>query len=498
MSKAILQMNNISKSFAGVQALKNVHFELSEGEVHALLGENGAGKSTLMKILMGIHQGDSGEILLENNSVLEKIQINNVRDSQRYGINMVFQELNLLENMTVSENIFLGRETTKVNTPFIDSKHLDSKAMKLLNRVELELSPSAMIGTLSVGVKQIIEIAKALSFDARIIILDEPTASLTEKESETLFSIIENLKNQGVSIVYISHRMDEIFRLSDRITILRDGSYIGTYNIENIRPEDIIKKMIGREIIVDHKDIKNISKKKILEINNIKLFKNSIPFNFDLHKGEILGFYGLVGAGRTELSEYIFGLRKAIQGEITVDGEKLEKHTPSEAMNHGIALIPEDRRFHGLIQEMSIRDNMILPLLNKLRSFFIDEKQLSDLVIEYQNKLNIVMSNDKQDVNKLSGGNQQKVVIAKWLATKPRILILDEPTRGIDVGAKAEIYKIIRNLSDLGMSIIIISSEMTEIINISHRILVMHEGNLTGELADERITEEAIITLGLC
>ncbi len=492
-------MDNIVKSFAGIKALNDVHLDLREGELHALMGENGAGKSTLMKILTGVYSKDSGTIkLASEDGSLKEVEIKTPLQAQHLGISMVFQEFNLLDNMDIAENIFLGREPVD-RKHCIDKKKMYADAKKWLDKVHLDIDPKSKVSDLSVGFKQLLEIAKCLSFNARIIILDEPTASLTDRESETLFSIIDELKRNNISIVYISHRMEEVFNLADRITVFRDGTYIDTVERKNFKEDEIIKMMIGRELQEDvsARAIKGGSDEIALEVQNIKVYKNSTPVNLKLRKGEILGMFGLVGAGRTELSRVIFGIDPVGDGRILVDGKEIKITRPLDAIKAGIALVPEDRKDLGLILGMSVKDNMLLPKLGTFTSPVLNKKDISSITGTYIQDLSIALASEEEEVKNLSGGNQQKVVIAKWMAMNPQILIMDEPTRGIDIGAKSEIYAIMRKLTEEGMSIIMISSEMAEIQKVSDRVIVMHEGSVTGEMSVDEATQATIMNAAI-
>lgn len=499
MNRTIVEMDNIVKSFAGIKALNDVHLDLREGELHALMGENGAGKSTLMKILTGVYSKDSGTIkLASEDGSLKEVEIKTPLQAQHLGISMVFQEFNLLDNMDIAENIFLGREPVD-RKHCIDKKKMYADAKKWLDKVHLDIDPKSKVSDLSVGFKQLLEIAKCLSFNARIIILDEPTASLTDRESETLFSIIDELKRNNISIVYISHRMEEVFNLADRITVFRDGTYIDTVERKNFKEDEIIKMMIGRELQEDvsARAVKGGSDEIALEVQNIKVYKNSTPVNLKLRRGEILGMFGLVGAGRTELSRVIFGIDPVGDGRILVDGKEIKITRPLDAIKAGIALVPEDRKDLGLILGMSVKDNMLLPKLGTFTSPVLNKKNISNITGTYIQDLSIALASEEEEVKNLSGGNQQKVVIAKWMAMNPKILIMDEPTRGIDIGAKSEIYAIMRKLTEEGMSIIMISSEMAEIQKVSDRVIVMHEGSVTGEMSVDEATQATIMNAAI-
>lgn len=496
MSDVIVKMEGISKAFAGIKALDNVKIELKKGEIHALMGENGAGKSTLMKIMTGVYTKDEGQMFLldEQTKQLEPVEMKSPLMAQKSGLSMVFQELNLLENMNIAENIFIGREPVS-GTHTLDRKLLNEKAKKELEKVKLDILPETAVSKLSCGQKQCVEIAKALSFNARVVVFDEPTASLSEKESQVLFEIIRELRKQEVCIVYISHRMEEVFELSDRITVFRNGTYIDTVETKEVKEADLIKMMIGREIEEEKKcgsEYVNHNK-VVLDVKNVTVFPESKPISFKLYEKEILGFFGLVGAGRTELSRVIFGVDPLGEGEIYMQGNKVVITCPNDAINAGIGLVPEDRKGLGLILGMSIKDNMLISKLGQLKSFWLKKSILKKITGTYIDDLGIVLRNEEQEVKELSGGNQQKVVIAKWLAMTPDVLIMDEPTRGIDVGAKSEIYALMRKLTQAGKSIIMISSEMAEIMKVSDRIIVMHEGEITGEISAEEVTKNNIM-----
>lgn len=495
MSDVIVRMENISKSFAGIKALKSVKIELRQGEVHALMGENGAGKSTLMKILTGVYTKDEGEIYIRNEQTGE-LELTDIKDplkGQKLGMSMVFQELNLLENMNIAENILIGREPVGKAT-FVDKKKLNEIAKEELARVQLDVNPQMMVSHLSCAQKQCVEIAKALSYRARVVVFDEPTASLSEQESKTLFSIIRKLKSEGVCIVYISHRMEEVFELADKITVFRNGEYIDTVNNQNITEMDLIKMMIGKDLgTVQHGSDYVNRKNVVMSINGVRVFPNSRTVSFNLYEKEIVGFFGLVGAGRTELSRLIFGIDRMDEGEIYIKGNKVRIKCPRDAINAGVGMVPEDRKRLGLVLGMSVKDNMLISKLGQLKGYFLNKNKLKDITGSYIKDLGIVLRDEAQAVKELSGGNQQKVVIAKWLSMAPDILIMDEPTRGIDVGAKQEIYSLMRKLAESGKSIIMISSEIEEIMKISDRILVMHEGDLAAELSIEEAAKNNVI-----
>lgn len=491
MGNTVLKMKNIHKRFPGVYALKNVNFELKSGEVHGLLGENGAGKSTLMKVLAGIYHVDDGEIYIDG----QKVEIHNVKNSQHAGVSIIHQELVLVPYMSVAENIFMGREPAG-KTGFIRKDEMLAQAQKLLDSFDLDIDASTLVADLNIAQRQMVEIARAISFNSKILVMDEPTSSLTEKEVEFLFRTIERLKSNGVGIVYISHRMSELFRITDRITVMRDGEYIGTKVTKDTNLDELISMMVGRKLTdYYHRTFHKLGD-NVLEVKNLTrkgVFSN---INFSLKKGEILGFAGLVGAGRSELMKAIFGLDPIDSGEIYIDGKKVVIKSPNDAMNLGIALVPENRKDEGLILKKSVGYNMTLRVLDEFIRFIRVDKTKEDQIINtYIENLAIKTPSKLQLVSNLSGGNQQKVVIAKWLAAKPRILILDEPTRGVDVGAKAEIYAIMNRLVQTGVSIIMISSELPEVINMSDRVVVMHNGNIAGILNREDFSQEKIMHL---
>ncbi len=490
-------MENVNKSFPGVQALKDVYFELNRGEVHALVGENGAGKSTLMKILVGAYRKDSGRIIYKG----KEVDIPNPRVAQEMGISMVFQELNLMPHLTVAQNIFIGREPKRKKIPiFLDDDEINKRTKELLNMLHLKVEPNAKVSNLSVGKQQMVEIAKALSFNSEVIIFDEPTAALSEAETEELFSVIRKLKSQGIGIIYISHRLEELKEIADRVTVMRDGQYIGTDYMKNLTIEKIISMMVGREIYetLREKEVEE-NAEVVLEVRNLKRGKVFKNISFSLRKGEILGFAGLIGAGRTEVARAIFGADPIDSGEIYVKGKRVSIKNPWDAINHGIAYLSEDRKRYGLMPDLDVKSNIILPSMKDfLRTLgFVDDRKAENVSSEYVQKLKIRTPSVRQKVKNLSGGNQQKVVLAKWLATKPKILILDEPTRGVDVGAKVAIYQLINRLAQEGYGIILISSEMPEIIGMSDRILVMHEGRIVGTISRREATQEKILSMAL-
>lgn len=486
----LLEMKNIRKQFPGVLALNDVNLEVHSGEVHALLGENGAGKSTLIRILGGIYSLDEGHILINGKDA----HINSVHDSQLQGVSVIHQELVLVPEMTVAENIFLGREPVK--NLVVDRKILNQNASELLSNFNLEIEPEALIESLSIANQQMVEITKALSFNSKILVMDEPTSSLSDKEVDFLFEIIRKLKKKAVGIIYISHRMSELREISDRVTVLRDGKYIGTVKTAETDHDTLISMMVGRELTNYYTRTYSALDKKVLEIRNLNDGHFLTNINFDLHEGEILGFAGLVGAGRSEVMKCLFGLDNFTEGEILLDGGRVDIQTPSDAMELGFALVPENREKEALFLVQNVKFNTTIKVLKDfIKGFFVNELKEEQITAEYIEKLSIKTPSSLQIIGNLSGGNQQKVVIGRWLATNPRILILDEPTRGVDVGAKAEIYAIMNDLALQGISIIMISSELSEIINMSDRVVVMAHGTITGCLNRHELEQETIMHL---
>lgn len=492
----VLKMEHVSKSFVGVKALQDVGLEVRQGEVHALLGENGAGKSTLIKILGGIIRGDTGIITIDG----ESVSIQSVQDARKYGISIIHQEISLAGNLTIAENIFMGQESCRYG--FLNNRDMNKRAQKALDDMGLDLDATTIVGTLSIARQQSVEIVKALFFKSRIIVMDEPTASLTEKEVSQLFDRIKQLKEQGVSIIYISHRLDELFEVSDRVTVMRDGKYIATVNTPETSRGDLIALMVGRDMVNDlYVGKYPVGGDVVMEVKGLS---NQVDKNvsFTLKRGEILGFSGLVGAGRTELFRSICGLGRTCTGTIAIDGEQIKIRTPRDAIDHGIVLVPEDRKRQGLVLLNSIAFNLTLPVLKQfIHGIRVNGKKEREIVDTYANSLSIKMAGYDQKAVELSGGNQQKVVISKWLAANPRIIVMDEPTRGIDVAAKSEIYHLMYQLAEAGMSIIMISSELPEVLNVSSRIVVMSEGRITQifDLQDGPVTQEMIMhyaTLG--
>ncbi len=488
----LVLMEGIEKHFPGVYALRGCRFELFPGEIHALVGENGAGKSTLVKILTGVHPKDAGKILLRG----EEMDIPNPRVAQEMGISIVFQEFNLMPHLTVAQNIFIGREPRRKGMSFfIDEEAMNQKTQELLDMLHMNINPRTKVKDLTVAKQQMVEIAKALSFNSDVLIMDEPTAALSEGEVEELFRILRKLRDQGLGIIYISHRLEELHHIADRVTVMRDGQYIGTACMEDITIDQIISMMVGREIYETLRERRTSESEVVLEVKHLWRDKDIKDVSFALRKGEILGFAGLVGAGRTEVARAIFGADPLEGGEIYIRGQRVHIKSPADAIRHGIAYLSEDRKRYGLMLGLDVASNMILP---SIRDFLgvaglVRDRKVQEMCEKYVEKLRVKTPSLVQRVKNLSGGNQQKVVIAKWLMKNCDILIFDEPTRGIDVGAKNEVYKILNELVHEGKSIIMISSELPEILRMSHRIVVMCEGRVTGEINADDATEELIM-----
>ena len=496
MAEYKLELKGVCKSFPGVKALDNVQLSLRPGTVHALMGENGAGKSTLMKCLFGIYRMDAGEVILDG----KKIEINNPDEAMKYGIAMVHQELQPVPARSVAENLYLGRFPTKGFGPFkmIDHKTMYAETERWLKEVKMDFDPKAQLGSLSIGQMQSVEIAKAVSQQAKVVIFDEPTSSLSDNEVEALFRIMNDLRDKGVAMVYISHKMDEIKRIADDITIMRDGTYVGTWPAAELTTDQIIAKMVGRELTNVYPPKENKPGEVIMEVKDLcSIHEKSFQHvSFELRKGEILGFGGLVGAQRTELMEGIFGIRGIASGEIYMHGKKTRIKHPIDAMNAGIGLITEDRRGNGIFGCLSIKDNVGVSVYNKFlkAGFVLDHKKINQVVDDSIKKLSIKTPSMKEHIANLSGGNQQKVIVARWLANDPDVLIMDEPTRGIDVGAKHEIYEIMNDLAAEGKAIIMVSSEMAELLGMSDRVYVMCNGKMRGEITETaEMTQEHVM-----
>ena len=498
MSEYRLEMRDVVKTFPGVKALDHAQLKLRPGTVHALMGENGAGKSTLMKCMFGIYKMDEGQIYYEG----EPVSIKDPLDALNRGIAMVHQELQPIPERSVAENIFVGRYPMKKLLgvyPIIDHKKMYEDTARLLEEVRMPFDPKAKLGTLSVSQMQLVEIAKAVSANCKVLILDEPTSSLTENEVEALFRIVEDLKAKGVSIVYISHKMDEILRISDEVTIMRDGQYIGTWEAKDLTTDMIITKMVGRELTNLYPPRENVPGEVVFEVKDFTSInpKSFRDVSFQLRKGEILGVGGLVGAQRTELMEGLFGIRAHSKGHIYYKGEELKINRPRDAIKRGLAMLTEDRRATGIMGVLSIADNVSIASLDQYvdAGIVLNNRKIEKLVADNVAKLSIKTPSSKTRIQSLSGGNQQKVLISRWLANDPDVFILDEPTRGIDVGAKYEIYCIIADLAKQGKSIIMISSEMGELIGMSDRIMVMCDGKVTGFIDGDKANQEDIMEL---
>ena len=488
-SPLILQMQDIDKRFAGVHALNNARLELRKGEIHALVGENGAGKSTLMKVLTGIYEADIGTIRYNG----REVRFPGPKEAQEAGISIVHQELNLMNHLTTAQNIFIGRECKGF---FLNDKLINEEAQKLFDRLKLSIRPTDKAGSLTVGKQQMVEIAKAISFDSSILVLDEPTAALTETEIRELFSVMRELRDRGVTMVYISHRMDEIMEITDRITVMRDGEYITTLNTPETCLDEIINAMVGRTIYEEPKTASNVPPDApvVLEVKNLRS-RDVKDVSFRLHKGEILGLAGLMGTGRTETARLIFGADSRDGGEILIDGKPVNIRSPKDAVAAGIGYLSEDRKRFGLAVGLSVEDNAVLPSLERFikGGLFVNKHDTETATGEYIKRINIKTPSAQQLIRNLSGGNQQKVIIAKWLIRQCDILIFDEPTRGIDVGAKSEIYKLMNELAAEGKSIIMISSELQEVLRMSDRIACMCEGRLTKILDIQDASQETIM-----
>lgn len=491
-STPLLEVQGLTKRFAGVTALKNVSISVAAGEVHAVIGENGAGKSTLMKILAGVQQQDSGTIFFDG----QQVDIDSVHTALDLGIALIHQELNLAENLDVGANIFLGREPLRFG--LIDFGKIASDAKQYLELVGLNLPPSTVVGSLPVGMQQLVEIAKALSTNAKVLIMDEPTSSLSQHEAETLFGVIKTLRSRGVTIIYISHRLAEIDDLADRVTVLRDGENAGFLTHEQISHDSMVELMVGRDISQYYARVDHNVGEPVLKVEGLRTRQwPAHKLNFHVGEGEMVGVAGLVGAGRTEMLSAIFGVDPPLAGHVTINGQQLDSTLCRNAIDAGVAMVPEDRKQQGLILEMGIRTNIGLPGLarHKKAGMFLNrakERSDSERMI---GEMKIKTPNDMQQTQFLSGGNQQKVVIGKWLSMDPKVLLLDEPTRGVDIGAKQEIYRLMEELAERGVAILFVSSEMEEVLSMSDRTIVMHEGRITGELTRDQLSEEAIMQL---
>ena len=488
----LLRMANISKHFPGVQALDNVDFEVYPGEIVGLLGENGAGKSTLIKILSGVYTKDQGSIYFRGESIDPK----NPQDSQSLGISTIYQELALVPQLSVAENLFLNREPRLIPAlGMIDFKKMEADARIILHDLGVDIPPNKLLKDLTVAAQQMVEITKAVSRNANLILMDEPTSALSNKEVKAIFEIMNRLKEKGVSVVFVSHRLEEVMKIVDRVIVMRDGQRVGELPIQEASMEKIIRLMVGREVGLFHKIEKEI-KEPVLEVRGLSGNNLVKDVSLTVRKGEIVGLAGLVGAGRTDVARLIFGADRRTSGTILINNEPVQINNPSDAVEYGIGWVPEDRKQQGLVLGMNMKENASIAILQRISNLFgvINLKQQNEIVKNYIKKLNIATSSMEKQVNELSGGNQQKVVLAKWLATKPKVLIMDEPTRGIDVGAKAEVHALISQLAKEGMAILMISSEMPEIMGMSDRVIVMCQGRITGEFDTADFDQEEIMT----
>ncbi|QFS83235.1 Ribose import ATP-binding protein RbsA [Roseivivax sp. THAF40] len=487
--KPVLQLDGIVKTFPGVRALDGVSFSVMPGEVHALMGENGAGKSTLMKVLGGIHQPDGGTIYMGEEAVV----MSGPLEAKAKGIVFIHQELSLAEELTVAENIYLG-ELPRKSFGRVDWAKLSDQTNAILKKLNVGFDARTRVGDLSIANQQMVEIARALTVDAKAVIFDEPTASLTDAEKVVLFDVIADLQKEGVGIIYISHRMEEIFKITDRITVLRDGQYQGTVNTADTNEEAVTQLMIGRKLDLTRNETHHELGGIALEVTGLSCGKLYQDVGFHVRRGEVLGFYGLVGAGRTEIAETLFGLRTPSEGTILLDGQEVRISSPADAISKGISLVPEDRKGQGLVLGMNCRDNMTLPQVDDLKAGpFVAEGAEIAIFDQYRDRLDIRTPGWKQKVGNLSGGNQQKIVIGKWLSMHPNVLIVDEPTRGIDVGSKSEIHKLLRALAAQGYAVIVISSEMPEVLHVSDRIVAMYSGRVMRTFTSEEVTEDSLI-----
>lgn len=487
---SFLRMEAISKSFPGVQALQDVTFEVEQGEIHALVGENGAGKSTLMKILTGALARDEGIISLRG----QPVEIATPSDAQAQGISMIHQELSLIPYLTVGQNIYLGREPRARIPSFIKWSTLYDQAQDLLDRLNVEVDARSEVSELRIAQQQMVEVAKALSLDADLIAMDEPTSALTERETDVLFEVMRSLRAQGVSIIFISHRLEEVFEIADRVTVLRDGQFIGTSPIADLDEDRVVQMMVGRELGEMYPKAEVERQALVLEATGLHDGSELRDVSLKLYRGEILGIAGLVGAGRTALAETLFGIRPAVSGEVRVEDKPVKIGSPGEAIRLGMGFVPEDRKQQGLFMNMAVRENIMLSALDTVSRWgFVNSSKADRLAKEEVKRLDIRTPSLRQRVRNLSGGNQQKVIIARWLTLKPRVLILDEPTRGIDVGAKAEIHALMNQLAQEGVGVLMISSELPEVLGVSDRILVMHEGRVTGEFSRYQATQDEIM-----
>lgn len=491
MGEPFLEVQKITKRFPGVVALSGVDLQVYPAEILALIGENGAGKSTLMKILAGVQPADEGELLVEG----KVVRFSGVQNSQKSGIALIHQELNLAENLTVAGNMFLGREPRKFG--WIDQGLIQRESKRVLEMVGLKVSPETLLSELTLGKQQLVEIAKALSTDAKVIIMDEPTSSLSLRESERLFEVIHDLREKGVSVIYISHRLGEVKKLADRVVVFRDGENAGMLERNEVDHDAMVRMMVGRDISQFYQRTKHDLGKVVLSVRGLRSVEHrGHELDFEVRAGEVVGVAGLVGAGRSEILAALFGARPALGGDVSVAGKGGLPRSPRESLRRGLALVPEDRKGQGLILDMAVKDNISLASLRRdSKGPFLNTSKEEQLVAEMTSALSVKTPGSWQLARFLSGGNQQKIVLAKWLALKPKVLLLDEPTRGIDIGAKEEIYLLMEKFAREGMAVLFVSSEMEEIMGMADRTLVMHEGRITGELAREDFSEEAIMEL---
>lgn len=495
MGSILLKAEGITKTFPGVKALSNVHFNLKRGEIHSLMGENGAGKSTLIKVLTGVHEKNGGTFYLEG----EKIDPASPQDAQRLGISTVYQEINLCENLSVAENIFIGREPMKKGR--IDWKEINRGAKKvLLERLNINIDVTKILSSYSTAIQQMVAIARAVDISSGVLILDEPTSSLDKNEVKQLFEVMRNLKNEGMGIIFVSHFLDQIFEITDRITVLRNGEFIGEYETKTISRTELVSKMIGREwgedSRQDHKKMRQISQEIFVDASSLGRQGTINPFNLSLRRGEVLGLAGLLGSGRTEVAKLIFGIEKADEGIMSIDNETIRSMNPKVAVDKGLSFCPEDRKVEGIVNDLTIRENIILGLQAKRGLFsYIPMKEQREIAQKYIDLLRIKTPSMEQKIDNLSGGNQQKVILARWLATDPKLLILDEPTRGIDIGSKREIRKLILDLAAEGITILFVSSELEEVVACCDRVVVLRDRNIIGELQSDEMSESRIMDM---
>ena len=489
----ILEMKGICKSFPGVVALDHVNLQVQRNEVHALMGENGAGKSTLIKIMTGVYSADEGEILFDG----KKASISDVASAQAIGISPVYQELNMIPHLSVAENIFLGRYPRKPNGN-IDWKTLNANAKRLMDEMDLAIDVRALLSSFGTATQQMVSIVRAVSSDARLVLLDEPTSSLDAKEVKVLFGFVRKLQQKGIAFVFITHRLDEVFEISDRITILKDGQYVGTFRTEDMTRHELVTRMVGREVTVagTRQDGKSLPPNFLLEARHLKRFPKVNDISFGIRKGEVVGLAGMLGSGRTETAQLLFGCAQPDAGEIWIEGQPTQLASPMKAIMRGFAYVPENRRTESLISNMSVKNNIVLSSMKQVSSgAFIDEKKRRRVVESYIQKLRIKTPNMEQSIRFLSGGNQQKVILARWLATNPRLIILDEPTRGIDVGAKQEVERLINEFADRGISVLYISSEIPELVRNCNRVVVIRDGVVIGEIQGDELSESEILRM---